>query len=552
MYSDVDRPAELARIASQTATGGARSVSVTVRHTYASAGSPNLEPQTRVQKSAADSATGDHQEGQPALGSSSRNTLIRSGDHPAVSSPDQALPPGHSEDQSRSMRNVAVLEELAFGVFGASTTISTAVSRSRAQGEDSDVKTWRIDSKRKGREFEANMPPNPTFLYEYADTVEVLVGFGEAWRPTYRDSLFFTYAVRELSAAAADTAQAPILFTQAPVAPAPNYPAGDGSKESHRISLSNTIRLSVAISRGRPAARMDFLSDVVRFASDNGLSCHISDPKSDRVRGDWFEVLPSDPPQYLKARDTRFGAISDTSISRTVTLSIIGPARTGSTLTVASQLANCHMGVVACSISSMSEIAVINLTLAVAPTITSHFLATAGSSIKDVPTGIRSLRRLCSLDGQSAEEFPVDYTLLGSYRMLRSEPSTVSAQWDPADSAVTYPLWAAWDLPEGRGRLVPIAEHLVASLAGRVAQVELSYGRTRLTSTGRRRGRAKVSIRLREGVRLSGISSELRGLAERMEDHLRFELLQTGEAEAGIHFRVTARERWLGRWRLPM
>lgn len=556
MYNDIDRPAELARIASQTALSAARSVSVAVRH-QRSLDDPPIPPKTQSQEAGLADPT------RPTTTPSSAASGPTAG---PVTDFQEASENPTSEGQvdlaasPQSCDESPPIEQLVFSIRGATTWVEATASGDRALHDDVSVETTQFEcDESKGRVFQAILPPNPSFLYEYADTVEVLVCRPGAWKPTYRDSLVATYVLRQLACAAAEVASAPILFAQSPVAPAPAYAAGDGSKESHRSSHSASVRMSVAISKGRPAARMDFLSSVVKLADECGMSCHISDDKSERVRGDWFDVLPANKDRYLGFRDERFGSISLEPIETVVMTTIVGPARTGSTLTIASHLANEGIGIVAFSVSSMCETAVVNLTLAVRPDLDDQFVATASPSSSDAPRGLKRLRRMCSLDGFVGGKrnkgaavpdghFDTDDSRLSLYKTLQSEPFRVSID----RSQKSYPIWVAWDLPEDLGRIQMVDGIVRRALEKMVANVELSYGRTRITPLGHRRGRAKFSVTVHSRVRFSGITGELRRIAEHIEDVMRFELSEAAENETRFRFRALARERWLGRWRLPI
>lgn len=447
-------------------------------------------------------------------------------------------------------RGTGPLEQLRFSVERVVFLADVSASLGSAAAGRS-FESGRVRGKQVGRRFSGSIPPNPGFLYDFAETIEVLLSYGTSWTASYRDALFLTGTIAALAEAAAKTANAPIVFLQAPVAPPPTDPAGDGSREAKRRAMSNAIRMSVAIKRGGDASRIDFLRAVERLASDCGLSLSVSDFRGGRSRGEWFQVRSFDSVRFDDFCRERYESVAEQSVDRVVSLTVVGPARTGSTLAAIDQLLAAQVGLVACSISSLSETAVINLLLAVAPTVGVDFAASSGGYERSAEKGLRGLERLCAL-GERSSSPRVGMTRLSDYHVLRTEVFSFAGDGLPGHYENVYPLWIAWELPDRLGGVDALLSLLLGVADAEVAHLEFPYARSRALDSGYRRGRAKAAVRLRPGIRSQSVSTHLRHLAEDLETALRSALLDLDPETGRGTVRVTSRERWMGRVQLPI
>jgi hypothetical protein len=308
--------------------------------------------------------------------------------------------------------------------------------------------------------------------------------------------------------------------------------------------------MAVGIAKDRPHARIDFISAVEKIANEWGLSLYVSDPRPGRVRGEWFELSQGNMANFRRRRDDHFDGVTDDPVSRVVLLTVLGPARPGSSLAVASKLLEQGVGVNAASISALSEIAMINLLVPVGPSVADAFSNSAGGGVNSAERGIRQLRGLCGLINPMRDEelANIDTNLLSGYQMLRSEVFDARA-YSPAPSY--YPLWVAWDLPSPIVDLNRISALLLECLEQHVEAAEVAYARARLTPEGHMRGRSKISVQLKPEARLR-ITINLRSIAESLEEDATAALSEIFGSPIDVGLRVTSRERWLGRWNLPV
>jgi hypothetical protein len=537
MLSDLDRPAELVRIAARSASAGNSAIKIEVVHLGPV---PHETASPAAQRIQADDA---------AAGDALAAPLLPAGaDHargPATGGSSTLGP--HRDDGL-----VLPHEEFLFSTLGCSTEVTTwPVIRSNAE-EATVFDTGRMRGRRPGRRYVGTAVPNPGFLYEYAESVDVMLTYGNrGWRPNMRDSLFLTVALRTLAHSAAHVAAAPILFMQTPVAPATES-AGDGSRESGRPANGHAIRLSVGIGRGQARSRILFLDAVDAFAAEWGLTMHVGDRRVRRIRGEWSQVRTGDENAFRRARDSRFGFALTEAPARVVLVTAVGPARVGSSHTIAALLEREGIGVLSAAVTSLSEMAVIDLVLAVSPR-ADEVARTSGGSVRSIEKGLSQLRGICSLDSSTTASEDVDTRPAAGYTLLRSETYLLADLPKVFDQHVgPYPVWAAWDLPDGTLGQRQVIELLVCFLASETMAVEVSYARTRRVDNGRRRGRAKVAVTLQPASRREGTPAYVRDLSERAEEYVRVSLAANGLDPEDCRLRVTSRERWLGRWHLPV
>lgn len=400
--------------------------------------------------------------------------------------------------------------------------------------------------------FHGFLTPNPGFLYDHTESFEVLLSIEPPTHQLhYRDSLFMIAALQSLAEAAAVYARAPILFLQAPVAPA-SESAGDGSRETTRPAHGSVIRMAVGIDRSQSQARLAMMKRVDEFAGDWGLRLHMRDRRFRRIRGEWFEVRDGSEQAYLKKLDEHYGAVPALPPSNAVLVTIVGPARVGSTLSITSRLLELGIGVLGCSVTALSEMAVINLLIPVSPDADASLVASSGSRIRPVDKGIASLKRLCSL-GDAEAVANVDHRPSSGYWLLASEPGSLDCTAF-RDHTGPYPVWVAWDIPVTEQSACSFLDVLLEAIPGLLVEnCDLAYARERRVPDGRLHGRAKLALTLTPSLRADNVAVQLRKVSEETEERTRSQLFHRyGLTPENCRIRVTPRERWLGRWHLPI
>ena len=404
------------------------------------------------------------------------------------------------------------------------------------------------------------MPPNPGFVYENSETTEVLIGFGREWRTSLRSAVALRDILEDLAGAAANRANAPIVFLQTPVASPPVAPRRDGSHEALRGSVSNTVRMSIAVSSGDDDARIGFLATVHEICKARGLSLHVADLRSGRMRGEWYFVQEFSSEVFNSYMERRYKVVPEQAVQKAVMLTVVGPARRGSTYAILGLLRSIGAGVAGGAISSLSECAVINLFV---PLGSSYGPTPFDPAVQEPSECVRGLEDVCSL-GPIVGRSPITASeVLRGYSALPSLAARFSCETEGDGESSPHPLWAAWDLPEAWGGELGIVEMLRRSVPPKKGKCRVSYARSKVNELGRVRGRAKLSVQLSPDASCGDVSGSLREIAEEAEQFLVAHILsQAGDSarpsEAAWRLgslgsvRVTSRERWIGRVRFPL
>lgn len=394
---------------------------------------------------------------------------------------------------------------------------------------------------------------NPNFLYDSVKNVEVLLTVGDdAWNPSFRDSLMTGMTLENLARAAAEIADAPIMFLQSPVAPFHDRPPRrfrqDGSGEEPRRSQGSAIRLSMGLEEGRSKERLAFVEYICSFANENGLGLQFADRRYGRVRGEWWSVIEFDRDIFVQRSAELFPWADVTPPSTARMITFVGPARVGSSLAILRDLAARHVGVLAISVSGLQDLAFVNVLVPVAPA--RYTSAPTDGTSTDLLVGLGSIASECGLTPRRRvkRRLVSELTAAMDYQVLNSGPVTLTV---PPVDTIEYPIWMSWELPEGLSEACDPTFLVLSQLNSRSDVVQaagLDYYRSRVIPSGRTRGRAKLSVHL-VGLREDRIVPELLGdLCVRGQTEAVGALLKAGVPQPEIRLRVAWRERWLGRW----
>lgn len=158
-----------------------------------------------------------------------------------------------------------------------------------------------------------------------------------AWRPSLRDTRMLTWIISQLAGAAVECTNGPIMLLQSPVSPfreAVGSNRGDGSGELVRPAEGPSLRMSISVDPAQPRRLLMFEERVHSFATENGLGLRIADRRANRIRGEWFKVNDFDGDLFERQRDELFRGVPEDSPTTAFVLTIVGPARVGSTLAV--------------------------------------------------------------------------------------------------------------------------------------------------------------------------------------------------------------------------
>lgn len=362
--------------------------------------------------------------------------------------------------------------------------------------------------------YGAELRHNVGFLYDSRRTVEVLLTVDANHPPvSVVDGLGLGSILAIMSGAASRIAQAPILFLQSPVAPH-NDPhmrdrldgAGERPRNGHRFAL----RMAVGMDSDDVVSRIQML-EALRIEADRwGFGLQVADRRLGRHRGEWWTLCSPNARQLVTWRDGGRARLSDQlswadeRVERVRLLSIVGAARTGSSLAALGRLANASVGIMGASITAMHETAFIHLIIA-DPFPESGPVAGRPTGAHGTAHEILSLiERDCGIPGLTSPGVPQgDGSLLLGYQAVATAPFVL----DTGLASDGFALWVAWDFARNS-----LSDDVVEAVrkelfrSRKVANCRVGYRRERLSASWIR-GRAKLDVTLKNRASASRITA---------------------------------------------
>jgi hypothetical protein len=396
---------------------------------------------------------------------------------------------------------------------------------------------------------------NPNFLYDPANSTEILITLSYAqWRPDYADSLMITQLYHVVATAASADGGVPVLFMQSPVAPfrdpSPKF-REDGSGEAPRLANGMALRILVGLDESKPHKRLALVRTIAETAQSYGLGLQIADRRFGRVRGEWWSVLAPDSVRYAARKAELFGW-APTGVPEVVQLvTLVGPARVGSSAAIAADFVARNIGILAMSAATMQEIAFINLMVPIAPArLTDR--PTSGTCLPIVE-GLGQVASDCGLTRRQdiRSRTRIGETAAMDYQTLSTGP--VAPRIMAASAVTEHPLWLSWVVPiedDVDKRPPDVAGLVLAQLreAGdQVRSARIDFYRVRVLPDGRVKGRAKISIALLDGTVKARIPTALSELCPWAQREVIATLVRDQVPLRAIRLRLAWRERWLGR-----
>lgn len=249
---------------------------------------------------------------------------------------------------------------------------------------------------------------------------------------------------------------------------------------------------------------------------------------------------------YTARKASLFGWAGDSVPAMVQLLTFVGPARVGSSAAIAADLLSRNVGLLAVSEASMQEIAFLNLVVPLAPARVGR--SRLSSTCLSIADGLGQTASECGLTRRQAvrAKSRIATSAAADYRLLRTGP--MRPRIKETASANDHPVWLSWGLPVSSAP-PDVAELVVAQLReahDRVVDARIDYYRARVLPDGRVTGRAKITVRLVEGLtrgRIPGLLSELCPWAQREAVG---RLVTDDLPLSAIRLRLAWRERWLG------
>jgi hypothetical protein len=463
------------------------------------------------------------------------------------------------------------LETLCSSALGVGVAIGTRTRR-RADGVEAMERfdgQPRAEAPRPatgGWIFRQTAWPNPTFIYESAETFEGLVAIDpEAREVGEWHGLAVRDVVKEIAETAADVAGAPLVSLQCPaqlptIVKTRNHDLST-RKEIAPPSSSLAVRFAIALRDVSAAMRFELADRVRELCEKQGFGLWIADTRPGHRAGNWFEVCsPGSPRSPLYNGDLR----SRQRIGTCLPITCAGPARVGTTRAIVSFLQRYpDLGVAGCAETSLSDVAFIHLLLSV------HGVHSERLN--------RILEKLLHERGVPASPHKLLRELFTRLGLRADETGPLSA--DPPDPASDYQtfagpalpyrpggrpeslaVWVSWQIARRDDGLAAPLRCLYRALAdvvpkvpdeagaslGDVATVE--YLICRATEQSVVRGKAKLAVPKAALRRFSGGGeAPAARLCATLEDAWKAQVDRSGVDGVG-ELTVAWREFWLGHW----
>jgi hypothetical protein len=316
--------------------------------------------------------------------------------------------------------------------------------------------------------FRGSDRPNLAFRQESADQLDgIVVIEDEPKKLLLRHGLAVLDTLTHIAATAVDSDDAPLLSLQCPaqLPPTNTYQdrdAGGRSTEAARAS-SLAIRFSIALRRPGAQLRLAVADRLAEWCAARGLGMWLADTRSGYRAGNWFGVLRHDRPRarraYRREADRRNSASN--AVEGCVPLTLVGPARAGSTHAVLSFLSQFpEVGVIGATMVPLGGLAFLHMQLTVNGA--SHGrLAAVNAELTGVNGSPESvLRRLVPLLVRGGA-VPPDRPELAAQLVARAGDYQVAvgpAVGVAGDYALRRaPVWVSWQLhTDGAGVELPV------------------------------------------------------------------------------------------------
>ncbi len=417
--------------------------------------------------------------------------------------------------------------------------------------------------------FHRTTSPNPTFIYESAQTFEGLIAVDPAAGEVCEwHGLAVRDLLREIADAAASLVGAPLLSLQCPVQLPTIVKTRNHDlrtrKEVASPCASLAVRFAIALRDASAAARFDLADRFRELCEKHGYAFWLADTRPGHRQGNWFEVCHADgsfSPLYrgdLRSRQR---------IGTCLPVTFVGPARVGSTHAIVSFLQRYpQVGVVGCAGTTLSDVAFVHLQLAIHGVAADRLGRILGKLLAEPSTPARPDKLLRELfkrlglppDPEGPGTSPQDPT--GDYQTFAGP----AFAYRPGQMPDSLAVWVSWEIARQHQGLAAPLDCLYRALdqiapevpgatagsavpAGRLATVE--YLICRATEQSVLRGKAKLALP-RSVLRCfsaSGGEPPASKLCAALEEAWKAHVDRSG-VDGVSELTVAWRESWLGHW----
>ena len=424
--------------------------------------------------------------------------------------------------------------------------------------------------------FEGYARPNPSFLYESSSVLEGLIVVEDEPRAlSYGHAIALREMAEFLASLAVDEADSPILSFQSPA----QSPAHTNDKSEFREredewprSACFSLRFSIALPRGSSAQRFSLMDRIGVKCSQLGYGFWVADTRGGYRQGVWFGVSPHDRLTARRMHPTVADRGGDRKVQSIVPITIVGPARVGSTAAILKYLGQFpELGLAACSITALDDLAFIHVQLAMnysarrklagknleLKTLMATLAERHGSGQVTPRRFFSEYGPLLTVGGNWAPETPEVAAVLdercGDYQVLAGPVVEVDSK-----SPKRLPVWFAWQARGTEVGLSPVLRSLndVVREVGLVREdrifLNIEYAVCRASRDGSLHGKAKMSIAESEvppWASTNGRRNRARALCAELEQRWRAQLLaHSVVAEVSVsdrEYRVGLWSKWI-------
>ena len=415
--------------------------------------------------------------------------------------------------------------------------------------------------------FQGQAQPNPSFIYESVSALEGIVILDVEPRQLL---VSHGVSIREIVTKIGEiavAARSPLIYVQSPAqlpaSPLPEERLGK-RKEDWPRSSSLAVRFSIAIGRRSARDRSSLASELAEYCSASGWGLELRDTRPAHQSGNWFAIVQHDL-QTARANAGSPGPRNRRAVNWVCPVTLVGPARVGSTLSIMRFLSRFSLGgVLGVSIASLDDLAFVHFEVALPDSsrvthqrARNELAAWAQSSSGDLKERIHSLLMALQFEEIPKEDNEVVASLVeraGDYQLFAG-PLVRARSISPASRS----LWFSWDVENTMaGFQLPLlslqsalSAHELCPASGAVPPgANIEYLLCRDVGNATLRARGKLAVPDEQWQRLlPGHERERaragRLLAQSLEDSWRARF----EDHAGVHgdISVAWEEAWLGR-----
>lgn len=430
----------------------------------------------------------------------------------------------------------------------------------RRQLERSEAPARMTDTP-ESRIFRGAARPNPSFIYESAWRYEGIVCIdAESTRVHWWHSRAILDLVTEI-AKMAKGIDAPILSLQAPA----QVPLGvrrssealaSPDEEMLDPASSLAVRFAIALEQPSAARTLELSEHLRRYCAQRGFGFWLADTRQGRRAGNWFEV---DRPSHHDA--------GSPAVKSCIPITFVGPARVGSTHAIVSFLRQYrNIGIAACSVTSLDDLAFIHLQLVFngdRPSEQGELDAYIDAGSPSLKTPFDVLSSICRIQEHDREvsldrdrvsdlmKYAGDYeSLAGPRRMMScTDPHKRMAIWFSWQTQGTE-LDLAAPLQRLLGALADVKLGARGRRSGPHAVANVEYLICRNMGNAVLRGKGKLSVPRDIALRRSGgngLDPWPTNLCVGIEEAWRARVARSGR-QGVRELTVAWRECWLGHW----